>query len=498
MRAMHLALWILGLVSGVASHAAAAPCAAVLQEKGGSIKEREKAAKTADEVWELALECEKRKLKADLKRLVARTLELDPQHAAANAHIGNVQHKGRWMTPAERDAAVEAELAAEMAKKGLVRWQDKWVTPEEKSHYEKGEVLYQGVWMLFADAQRKQGLEEHAGQWLPRAEALARNNGAEVQQLVGVPLTPLLNEQLALYAQPAAGELVPIAAGLLRGRAWFDTTFAAPPGLDLLGGRLAEFYVFVDDEPYTKSVPLFAARTKTVGAGWDAAVAKSYGFFWSDPYPTSSVRLWKRGIPDLAGHCYHHWGHLLANRLGYDGRLLPPWYDEGLACLLEFRSHGRNAVFCRGNKLEEPTGPTTGGPLPKRDTGTKVGPSKEPRAKVAPLDPKAMRDGRWKEALAAGIDDLPSFDTIASLQFTELDGAAIAASMGIVEWLESRGEGALRRFHDVLRKNAPAVPERVHSSGGARRAMYEAAFRAAVQLSLDEADKAWREWLKQK
>jgi hypothetical protein len=351
--------------------------------------------------------------------------------------------------------------------------------------------------MPFAEAQRKQGLEEHEGTWLPRAEALARNSGAEVQKLAGVPLASLLTDQLSLWAQPAAGDLAPVAAGLVRGRAWFDATWKAEPGTALLGGRLAEFYLFVDDEPYQKTTPLFAARTKTVGPGWDAAVAKSYGFFWSDPHATSSVRLWKRGLSDLAGHCHHHWGHLLANRLGYDGRLLPPWYDEGVAALLEFRSHGRNAVFCRGERLEEPAGPSTQGPAKKRDTGTKVGPKAEPRAKVAPLDPKAMRDGRWREALVAGLDELPSFDSLASLQFTELDGAAIAASMGIVQWLESRGDGALRRFHDVLRKHAPPVPDRVHSSPGARLAMYEEAFRAASGLPLEEADKAWRAWLKE-
>jgi hypothetical protein len=86
---------------------------------------------------------------------------------------------------------------------------------------------------------------------------------------------------------------------------------------------------------------------------------------------------------------------------------------------------------------------------------------------------------------------------LASLQFTELDGAAIAASMGIVQWLESRGDGALRRFHDVLRKHAPPVPDRVHASPGARLAMYEEAFRAASGLPLEEADKAWRAWLKE-
>jgi hypothetical protein len=52
-------------------------------------------------------------------------------------------------------------------------------------------------------------------------------------------------------------------------------------------------------------------------------------------------------------------------------------------------------------------------------------------------------------------------------------------------------------FHDVLRKHAPPVPDRVHASPGARLAMYEEAFRAASGLPLEEADKAWRAWLKE-
>ena len=68
--------------------------------------------------------------------------------------------------------------------------------------------------------------------------------------------------------------------------------------------------------------------------------------------------------------------------------------------------------------------------------------------------------------------------------------------MAIVEWLESRGEGALRRFHDELKKGAPPPPNRVLPNELLREAYYNTAFQAAVKLNWQEADKAWREWFR--
>lgn len=477
---------------------ASAPVASattVVEEFG----DRWRAAKTAEDFFQLGKWAEARKRTADAKKCMAKALELDPKHEGAHLWHGHVQYRGEWMTAAERDARMAKDLEAEMLAKGLVRWNDQWVTIEERSHLEKNEVFVEGKWIPFEAAQRKKGLELCAGQWLPRAEALARNDAADASKAAKVELVVVLGPDALVAGTYPEDFATSIVAGLAKGRAWFDATYAAPKGLEIFGGRMAELYAFGDNDPYTSSIAYFNAQTKTLPAGWAEAVANTHGFFFADPYPVSSARKWGRAEDDLRGHCYHHWGHLLASRLGYDGRLLPPWYEEGIAALTEFQCHGRNAVFCRGKASEEaPVGPSTGGPGGKKDTGTKVKPGAPSKPSTAPVsadfEEKDLRGGAWRAALKAGIGakNVPAFDLLATRQFTQLEAPDIAAAMGIVEWLESRN--ALRAFHDELRKRAPPSPTRVIDNPYERLDYYEKAFQAAVKMSTKQADEAWRQW----
>lgn len=454
---------------------------------------REKAAKTPEDLFRVAQWADGKGLKQQAKRLMQRVLVLDPKHVGAHEYFGRVLYKGEWIDPAEREKRIVESEGPVMRARGLVRWQARWVTPEDQVHLEKGEELVDGRWLPFADAQRARGLEEFEGQWLPWAEALARRDVAASVQVAGTPVNVVLGPDAIVCGVQDEALLTGILDGLAKGRAWFDATFQSKPGLELFGGRLAEFYLYDSNDAFALTVPHFGSLTRTVSDGWVEAAQKTHGFLWWDPYPLSSARRWHRDEQDLVGHCYHHWGHLLSNRLEYDGRLLPPWFDEGIAALLEFRVHGRNDVFCRGSRKDpRPAGPSTGGGNPAPKPRTKVG-GASVRA-VAPFDPKAMREGAWLEALKAGLVQVPPFDDLASLQFDELESADIAASMAIVQWIEGRGPGALRRFHAELRKRAPAQPQRVLETSTQRMVCYEAAFRAAANMGLVEADKAWRAW----
>ncbi len=475
------------------------------KSKAQQLSEREAAAKTAEEMFQVGLWAEKNVSKGEAKRLMNRAIALDKDHAGAHGWLGHVQYKNEWMTPEQRDARMAKDQEDEMLARGLVRYDgpaesggSRWVTPEEKAKLDAGLVLENGKWMTPAERNRLHGLEEFEGKWLPRAEALARNDVASAAKDAGTELQTFVVDDAIVAGQYPERFLKEIGEGLTRGRGWFDKTYGSAPGLELLGGRLAEFYAFEEDAPYLATVPHFFALTKTLPEGWVEAVKNTHGFFWSDPYAVSSARRWKRAEDDLAGHCYHHWGHLLLNRLDYDGRLLPPWYEEGLACLLEFRSHQRNAVFCRGRAKEQVlSGPTTGGPGPQHNPDTKVGKKGPPPKPSFDFDPKNMRDGKWKDALKAGVaaGKAPALDHLATLQFTELDSPDIASAMGIVEWLESRG--ALRAFHTELRRAAPPAPLRVIENPYEREACYEKAFQAAVKMGWKEADQAWRAWLQQ-
>ncbi len=458
--------------------------------------QRFQAARKVEEFFELGQWADKKKMRAEAKQAMKRVLELDPKHAGANTFFGKVAYKGEWLTPAERDKRAAADAEAEMLAKGFVRWKEQWVTPEEKAHYEKNEVLLEGKWLPFEEAQRRKGLELFGEQWLPRAEALARTDAARVETLLKLPLTSVLGDDVLVTGTYPESELATIVAGAKKGRAWFDATFRAPGGIELFGGRLAELYVWSRNESYLDSVAHFASLTQSIPPNWSTAVQKAFGFVYWDPIALSSARQWGRSLPDIEGHCYHHWGHLLANRLGYDGRLLPPWYEEGIASLTEFRTHGINLVFCKGELVEKPipgegTGGVGKGPVPDTKVLKKGAPP-------AAMDGKSMRSGAWRDALRGALakDSIPPFDELASRQFDELSLADITASMAIVEWIEGHGPGALRAFHDELRKAAPPAPNRVLPNVHLREACYEAAFQAAVRLSWKDADAAWRQWFK--
>jgi hypothetical protein len=458
--------------------------------------EREKACKTAEDFFQLGEWARTKQMNKETKRCMQKAIELDPKHAGAHQFFGHVLYKGDWLTPEDRDKRQKSDEAAEMLARGFVLWKDRWVTPEEKEHLEKNEVFVDGAWIPFETAQRKKGLEIFDGQWLPRPEALARTDAAAVEAITGFPFQKLITDDALLCGPQTVDELALIGESMKVGRAWFDTRFLSKPGLELFGNRLAEFYMFDGNDPYIATCEHFGSLTKTVPPGWAEAVKKTHGFMWWDPYPLSSARRWNRPMEDLGGHDLHHFGHLLLNRLGYDGRLLPPWFDEGVAALFEFRSHGRNAVFCKGNKSPPPVGPSTGGMPPKKgDTKVKNSPT---NTVFIGFDDKSLRDGNWKAALAANLADLPAFDRLVSLQFDELQGADIAASMGIVEWLESRGPGSLRKFLDVLRLRAPPSPTRVILTSLERGLVYDEAFKAASGMGFKEADRAWREWIAKK
>jgi hypothetical protein len=470
-------LWALLLGLAVAAAPVAGQTgASELKEQYGA---REKAAKSAQDLYELGLWAQASG-RADLaKRAFERALARDRHHAPAHAALGHVLHKGSWISAAERDR----QVAIEMRAKGLVSFQGQWVTPEDAAKLEAGLEQVDGEWLPLAEARARRGLAQFEGAWYPAHEARARALAAEVSKLAGVPLTCAAQNDLFLAGTFDARWLEQVAQDLRRARAWFDPAFGAAPLTELWGGSAAQFYLWPRSaEPYLATLDFFAAQTRFLPPQWSSYAAQSQGFFWVDPYPLSSARLDFRPETDLAGHCAHHLGHLMVNRLDYDGRLLPPWYDEALAALTEFKVFGRNAVFCRANLL------------PAEDGRSKAGPEK--LASFA-FDARTFREGGWRPLVRAALEAgaIPAFDRMAARQLHELELLDIAAGMAILEWLEAQSPGAPGRFHGILRETQPAAPQRVVAEQGPRQAAYDRAFSAAVELDARAADKSWRSWL---
>jgi hypothetical protein len=445
--------------------------------KSQEFDERWARAVTGDDFFELGKWAEKKRLRKETRKAMKQAVRIDPKHAGANSWLGLVEYRGDWMTPEERDRRMAADREAEMREKGLVRYGKRWVTPAERDKLEAGLVLHGGEWIPFAEAQRAKGLEEFEGRWITRSEAFARLHAAEASLRAGIPFALHFNEE-ALIAGPAEPEFLSrVGDGILIGRKWFNEEMHASPGLLLLGDRLAEFYAFAgENKPYIDTVEYFASLTPTLPEGWAPIAARSHGFFWTDPFALSSARRWHRGIAELEGHCYHHWGHMLLNRLEYDGRLLPPWYDEAFASLTEFNIHDRNAVFCRSRTTAS--------------TGTVA------KKSATPYSLKRVREGGWRkalmEALKAGV--VPTIADLSKRDFGDLEVLDIATGMGILEWIDSHDKLALRKFHTVLRRSAPEVPLRIIRNVHERLAVYDAAFEAATGEKWVGAERAWRKW----
>lgn len=458
--------------------------------------EREKAAKSADDFFQLTEWARAKGMTKEAKRCLLRAVAIDPKHELAHRALGHVLYKNEWMTTAERDKRAAQDAVSDQLARGLVEHEGRWVTPDEKEHLVKNEVLVDGKWIPFADAQRQLGLGEFEGRWLPRAEAIARTNAAVVEKFAGITFEKLVTED-ALLCGPQPAEELALIAGLMKvGRTWFDTQFQSAPGITLFGDRLAEFYMFDTDVSYIATCEHLAGRAKSGTRDWAEAVKFSHGFMWWDPSPLSSARRFNRHVTELRGHDLHHFGHLLVNRLNYDRRMLPAWFEEGVAAIFEFKSHGNNAVLCQAPKRSSnPKAPSTGGPVRRGAPEPRSAAADRP---IVEIDDIALHGGSWQAALSAKIAEVSSFDVIATLEFADMQAADITASMAIVAWIESRGDGALRRFHDVLRRKAPTPPVRVLLAQAARDAVYEEAFQSASGMGAKEADRAWRTWIAKK
>lgn len=75
---------------------------------------------TAETHYQIALWCRERKLRAEFDAHLARTLELDPDHAEARKLLGYSLQNGRWMTRDER-----------MAARGMIRYGSDYRTAQE-------------------------------------------------------------------------------------------------------------------------------------------------------------------------------------------------------------------------------------------------------------------------------------------------------------------------------------------------------------------------------
>lgn len=385
----------------------------------------------ADAWFELAEFAGTKGLRRDRERLLDRALARDPDHEKANLAKGRVRHAGRWMTPEERDRAVQQEEAAAMAARGLVPHEGRWVTPEEREHLARGDVLVEGVWLSAADAKRAAGLEQVGGEWYAASEAQPRRWAAEFARegpldlalAVGphVVTASTFGEPHARAMRDASEQGYAIAAAALR---------ESQDDLAWIGGAKAFCLVVDGRDDFARFARYFTRQEKKVDARWAEGVAKVDGFYWWDPVGTSATFRGARHVDDTVAHTLHHLGHVLLNRHAYNWKSLPTWLDEGFASWLEQRVLGRNAISC----------------IAARRYGSSGTRKEELVARDRWFDDavKALREGR----------DRP-FGPILKRDLSTIEPEEIGKAMLAVDWLVGQRQDGFLALLAALREQWP-------------------------------------------
>ena len=310
------------------------------------------------------------------KNVIAATyekaVELDPANAAAHTALGHVQYAGEWMTPAERDKAIEREEAEAMAAKGLVKHNDQWVTPEDKANLENGLVKHDGKWMTPDQVKEAQGFVKFGGKWVKKDELELQKLLGPARRATGLGdrLQMHMSDHYAVLGDLPKNQLEVLAKTMEKLYAeWLKAFPQARADRELLPGK-QRLYVFKKARPYQKlckwafdqfqksdehskeRLKLEKGRMKArqrETSFWDVQFRRvneagaEYGGAAEDEVMSAHVQM-----PDpfegLKAHCVHFGANILATR--HDGVRFPTWWlNESLAYYFEIKVAGSAQTF---------------------------------------------------------------------------------------------------------------------------------------------------------
>ncbi|MCZ6572008.1 MAG: hypothetical protein O7C98_02455 [Planctomycetota bacterium] len=334
--------------------------------------ERLAAATDADAVMELAAWAAAQKFhKTVIRRLNERAVQLNPQHPAANQALGRVQHKGEWMTPADRDARAREDEAAQKRAEGLVEHEGQWVTPADKEKLEQGLRQYKGEWKTADQIKEAQGYVKYGGEWVRKDELAVKRLLGPARRATGLGkrLQLEISDHYAVLGDLEAKKLKNVAKTMEKLYAEWLRVFPSSKDENLLEGK-HRVYVFRKNPPYRR-LARWAFEQQKQSQRWDPArlrmekvrtsLRQRVTSFWEvhfkrvnpqgDQYGRADTEIMSAHVqmPDpyegLRAHCVHFGGNILVTRFVNAYRFPTWWLNEGIAYYFEKRITGKIHTF---------------------------------------------------------------------------------------------------------------------------------------------------------
>lgn len=387
--------------------------------------------KDAEGHYQAALRAKELGLKKLHDQLLGQAALIDPLHEGAATALGRVRYKGAFVTPEERDRLEREERARELLAQGLVEHEGRFVTPEEKQKLEQGLVLRDGEWIEQDEARRRDGFVKVGTQWVRGEEHAVDEFEADAEKATGVALTVRKSAHVAIYADVEGDFGAKCAELLEKGYLAFSKEFNTGQGLDWIGGRRIDVFVFRLRFQYEKFVAYLGSE-RGMGADWADRARRVVSVYRYSPHGIAATYMANKGERFTAAHCANMLGHILINRIKGEGQTLPPFFDEAFAALMEFDLLGRNVVFSLGSGKYAKT--------------------------LGEDEHQFFEDGLWADSLREAmriLADTPLEQAVRREHATLLQ-MDVAKGMALYKRWRGQGDDRLKVFFETLRDRWPA------------------------------------------
>lgn len=220
---------------------------------------------------------------------------------------------------------------------------------------------------------------------------------------------------------------------------------------------------------HKKAAEWYAEKYKPWPGFVDAATPQSY-FPLAGPRVVALIHL-KPLTPTMLGYVVaHEVGHLAITRYKFNNQIMPPWLEEGFACLLEAKVLNKNNCYCFQGAY---------------------GDSASAREKMSELEWK-----KWKETVQGTArkrrDKL--LKVIVPMTMTQLGPDEVGKSAALIEWLMAKDQAKFFQFVAQVKKSWPQDFDAQYTQ--AKGTLQDKALKDIFGFGLDTIDEEWRASLK--